>query len=83
MEHHEEIRAIRKQGGGGRANKGSKMKRKAAELKSLISELETTKRRLIAEVRVTPKGEKEHNSNTDGSRAGTAFGGRAEKAAGQ
>ena len=59
------------------------MKRKAAELKSLISELETTKRRLIAEVRETPKGEKEHDSNTDGSRAGTAFGGRAEKAAGQ
>ena len=86
MEHHEEIRAIRKQGGGGGANKGSKMKRKAAELKSQISELETTRRRLIAEVGVTPKGaadEKKHDGNTDGSRAGTAFGGRAEKAAGK
>jgi len=62
------------------------MKRKAAKLKSQISELETTRRRLIAEVGVTPKGgaeEKKHNGNTDDSRAGTAFGGRAEKAAGK
>ena len=85
-EHHDEIRAVRKQGGGGGANKGTKMKRKAAELKLQISELKTTKCRLIAEVGVTPKvlfEEKKQDSNPQGSRAGTAFWGRAEKAAGK
>ena len=80
--HHVEIRAARDQAGGGRNRKGPEMKRKAAELRSQISELESTKRRLISEMASTPAAGPDDQKGKE-SRAGTAFGGRAEKAAGK
>jgi len=81
--HHEAIRSARKGNSRNKekhesTDKLSAMKRKAAELRVIVSELESTKRRLIMEVATVPAEE----AKKTGSRAGTAFGGRAEKAAG-
>ena len=59
------------------------MKRKA-DICDQISELESTKRRMISEMKTRPSEDNEPKSggggSVSGSRTGTEFGGRAEKA---
>lgn len=87
----DEIRAIREQSSRKPAHdKWDKkktyhsQKKRAAELRTTISELESTKRRLIMEVNTQETEEdKEVKFTTPSNKqAGTAFGGRAEKAKG-
>ena len=60
------------------------MIKRKAELFAQISELESTKRWMILEMKTRPSEENEPKSggggSVSGSCAGTAFGGRAEKA---
>ena len=78
--HHDTIHENRKQGHGGSTIKGSMLK-KTAELRTQISELESTNRRMIAEMKTIPLEDKKPKSgqggSVSGSHAGTDFGGRA------
>ena len=83
LPHYGMIHANRKQGGGISTRKGSTMKREA-ELHAQISELESTKRRMISEMKTRqPEDDKTKSGgggSVSGSCSGTASGGRAEKA---
>ena len=80
--HHDAIRDNHKQGGGGSTRKGLMMKRKS-ELCAQISGLESTKRRVILEMKTISLEEDKGKSGVGGSvsesRAGTAFVGIVEK----
>ena len=82
--HHDSKRDNHKQGGGGSTRKGSMMKRKA-ELCAQISELESTKCRMILEMKTRSSEVDKPKSGGGGSVsrccAGTSFSGRAEKTA--
>ena len=74
---HDAICASRKQGSGENTNKGSMMKRKA-ELCAQISYLESTKRRMISNMKSIPLDDEKLKSGgggiVSGSSAGTLFG---------
>ena len=81
--HHDAIQANLKQGGGGSTRKVWMMKRKE-DLRAQISELESTKRRMISEMKTRPPDEDEPKSGGGRSVSGycdrKSFGGCAEKA---
>ena len=80
--HHDDICVNCKEGGGGSTEKFSTMKRKA-ELCAQISDLEFTKRWMISDMKTRPSEDDKPKSGgcgiVIGSRAGTEFGGCAEK----
>ena len=80
--YHDSMNANCKQGGGVSTKKGSMTKRKV-ELHAQISELKSTKHKMISEMKTRPSEDNKPKSrgggSVDGSRAGTALGGNEAK----